>query len=113
MLSKQMTINKRKLSARSGPAARWRAALMSTVVLIAAGFSLVGGELAAQTKTKAKISEDQAKNIALKHLPGEITGVKIERKRGKDVYAVEIQSKDRGEVDVLVDIVTGKVVGTD
>ena len=108
-----MTINKRKLSARSGPVLRWRAALMATVMMIAAGFAFVGGEAAAQTQTKAKISEDQAKKIALKYLPGEITGVKIERKKGKDVYAVEIQSKDRGEVDVLVDIVTGKVVGTD
>jgi uncharacterized membrane protein YkoI len=99
------------LSARFGQLVQWRTMLMVAVVVMAAGFALVGGEVAAQTK--AKISEEQAKKIASKYLPGEITGVKIERKKGKEVYAVEIQSKDRGELDVLVDIMTGKVVGTD
>lgn len=60
----------------------------------------------------AKITEDVAKAIALKHLPGKITDVKIERKLGKHVYVVEIQTRN-GEKDVFVDIENGRVVGVD
>jgi uncharacterized membrane protein YkoI len=61
----------------------------------------------------AKISEEQAKKIALERIPGKVTDVTIERKRGKNVYVVEIQTPDQGEKDVFVDIVTGEIVGTD
>ena len=44
-------------------------------------------------------------------VPGKVTSVKIERKRGKSVYAVEIMTSDRGEKDVFIDIQTGDVVG--
>jgi uncharacterized membrane protein YkoI len=60
----------------------------------------------------AKITEAQATKIALEQIPGKVTDVKIERKRGKNVYVVEIQTKD-GEKDVFVDIESGKIVGTD
>jgi uncharacterized membrane protein YkoI len=46
-------------------------------------------------------------------MPGKVTDVTIERKRGKNVYVVEIQTPDQGEKDVLVDIVTGQIVGTE
>jgi uncharacterized membrane protein YkoI len=61
----------------------------------------------------AKITEEQAKKIALERIPGKVTDVTIERKRGKNVYVVEIQTPDQGEKDVLVDIVTGQIVGTE
>jgi uncharacterized membrane protein YkoI len=61
----------------------------------------------------AKITEAQAMKIALEQIPGKVTDVKIERKRGKNVYVVEIQTPDGGEKDVFVDIETGKIVGTD
>jgi uncharacterized membrane protein YkoI len=61
----------------------------------------------------AKITIEQATKIALERIPGEVTEVKIERKRGKHVYAVEIQTPDKGERDVFVDIQTGEVVGID
>jgi uncharacterized membrane protein YkoI len=61
----------------------------------------------------AKITEAQAMKIALEQIPGKVTDVKIERKRGKNVYVVEIQTPDGGEKDVFVDIVSGKIVGTD
>lgn len=60
----------------------------------------------------AKVSEEQATQIALKRMPGEVTSVVIERKRGRNVYVVEIQTP-KGEKDVLVDIQTGEVVGTE
>jgi uncharacterized membrane protein YkoI len=47
-------------------------------------------------------------------VPGNVTEVVIEKKRGKKVYVVEIIEKGSGaEVDVFVDIETGEVVGTD
>ena len=61
----------------------------------------------------AKITEEQASVIALKAIPGKVTGVTIEKKRGKNVYVVEIMSETQGEKDVFVDLVSGKVVGTD
>lgn len=61
----------------------------------------------------AKISPEQATKIALERIPGKVTEVKIERKRGKNVYVVEIQTPNEGEKDVFVDIQTGEIVGTD
>jgi uncharacterized membrane protein YkoI len=64
------------------------------------------------TSPVAKISKEQATKIALQMMPGKVTSVVIERKRGKNVYVVEIQTR-RGEKDVFVDIETGKIVGTE
>jgi uncharacterized membrane protein YkoI len=61
----------------------------------------------------AKITEEQARQIALERMPGKVTDVTIERKRGRNVYVVEILTPDQGERDVLVDIVTGQIVGTE
>jgi hypothetical protein len=62
----------------------------------------------------AKINGNQASEIALKVIPGKANSVAIERKRGHNVYVVEILRKDDGvEKDVFVDIETGEVVGTD
>jgi uncharacterized membrane protein YkoI len=61
----------------------------------------------------AKITKEQATKVALEHIPGKVTDVTIERKRGKNVYVIEIQSPDQGEKDVFVDMESGKVVGTD
>ena len=61
----------------------------------------------------AKVSGDQATQIALKTIRGQATSVKIERKSGKNVYVVEVMTKDAGEKDVFVDIESGDVVGTD
>ena len=61
----------------------------------------------------AKITQDQASAIALKAIPGKVTGVTIEKKLGKNVYVIEIMSETQGEKDVFVDLVSGKVIGTD
>ena len=45
--------------------------------------------------------------------PAKVTDVAIEKKGGKNVYVIEIQSPEQGEKDVFVDIETGKIVGTD
>jgi uncharacterized membrane protein YkoI len=64
------------------------------------------------TPPVAKISGDQATKIALGLISGRVTNLTIERKRGKNVYVVEIQTP-QGEKDVFVDIESGQIVGTD
>jgi uncharacterized membrane protein YkoI len=59
-----------------------------------------------------KITKEQATKIALERIPGKATSVKIERKLGKNVYTVEIETAN-GEKDVFVDIESGEIVGTD
>jgi len=66
-----------------------------------------------QTRPVPKISQEEATKIALERIPGTVTDVTIERKRGKNVYVVEIQVPNQGEIDVLVDIETGRIVGTE
>jgi len=61
---------------------------------------------------KASITEEQAIKIALNRVDGDVTDVEIERKNGREVYAVEIDD-DGDEVDVFVDIKTGEIVGTE
>lgn len=87
---------------------------------LCAGLLIGGQSLAATTDDMpslkppgAKITEEKAKEIALKVVPGEVTGVTVEKKKGKQVFVVEIMSKTKGEKDVFVDIVTGKVIGID
>jgi hypothetical protein len=70
------------------------------------------GKPAKQKSAAAKISAEDAKRIALQRVPGKVTDVTIEKKKGKSVYVVEIQTGSR-EVDVFVDIQTGEIVGTD
>ncbi len=104
--------------ARSARALSMCAALALGSALLAFGASAAEKDaVAAGAKASAaasnRITEEQAKEIALKALPGKVTGVTIEKKRGKNVYVVEIMSDRKGEVDVFVDLVTGKVIGTD
>ena len=104
---------------------------MRNTTLIATGLAfilLAGGVQASGDTTKAaessqseqtedtakpKIDEKRASEIALKKVPGKVTGVAIERKYGKNVYTVEIMSRKGKETDVFVDMGNGKVLGTD
>jgi len=61
-----------------------------------------------------RISEEQATRAALQVLPGKVTDVTIEKKRGKNVYVIEILAEKNGaETDVLVDTDTGAVLGVE
>ena len=59
------------------------------------------------------ITHDEAKQAALVEVPGTVTDIETEGYRGKLVYAVEIQSESGIEMDVFVDIKTGKVLGSE
>ncbi|UPJ52750.1 PepSY domain-containing protein [Bradyrhizobium sp. 200] len=91
--------------------------LLASLFLVAPAVAVVQAQQTAPSKGRAqpaaKITEEQAKKIALERIPGEVTDVAIEKKRGKNVYVIEIQSPEQGEKDVFVDIETGKIIGTD
>jgi uncharacterized membrane protein YkoI len=65
------------------------------------------------TPPVAKVSSAEATKIALERIPGKATDLTIERKGGKNVYVIEVQTADGGEKDVFVDIESGQIVGTD
>jgi uncharacterized membrane protein YkoI len=93
-----------------------RAGLLAILLLapaMAAGQAQQPGPSKERASPAAKITKEQATRIALERIPGEVTDVVIEKKRGKNVYVIEIQSPQLGEKDVFVDIETGKIVGTD
>ena len=102
---------------------QWLAVSLSfTVILGAACCNVAAAAAAAETKDSsavqtanvAKISKEQATQAALQALPGKVTDVTIEKKRGKTVYVIEIVSeKDGAETDVLIDMTSGAVLGMD
>jgi hypothetical protein len=59
------------------------------------------------------ITEEQAKEIALKEVPGKVTDVAIERKYGKVTYVVEIDPDSGPETDVIIEAATGIVLGVE
>ena len=91
--------------------------LLASLFLVAPAVAVVQAQQPSpstgRAQPAAKITEEQAKKIALERIPGEVTDVAVEKKRGKNVYVIEIQSPEQGEKDVFVDIETGKIIGTD
>lgn len=58
------------------------------------------------------ISEDDAKLIALKAVPGKALNVAVEKQKGINRYVVEVVPTAGGkEWDVIIDMASGKVVG--
>ena len=70
-------------------------------------------DLASKKKPDREISDEKAKEIALKAVPGNVTGISIEKKDGIQRIVVEVLTKDGSEIDVIIDMVTGKVVDTE
>jgi uncharacterized membrane protein YkoI len=68
---------------------------------------------AAQAAQVRKVSDEQAEAIALETVSGDVTGIGVERKLGKRVIVVEVLREDGGETDVLIDMESGEVLGTD
>jgi len=57
----------------------------------------------------SRITEEDAKAIALQAVSGTITDIEIEREQGYIVYAVELDTSE-GETDVKIDMETGKII---
>jgi len=88
---------------------------------LAAAFSLAAGNLAAQDRNvpdslvaKAKISEDSARAIALKRVPGTLQGTELERERGRLMWDFKIQRNGRkGTTEVEVNAMTGRIIAVE
>ncbi len=92
---------------------------LSMLALIAA-LSLPAGRLVAQDATrnvpdslvsKAKVSEDSARAVALKRVPGTVQGVALERERSRLMWDFKIQRTGRkGATEVEVNAMTGRII---
>lgn len=60
----------------------------------------------------AKVSQQEAVNIALGQAPGKVLETELENEDGFLVYAIEIATKDAGVREVLVDAGNGKVLAS-
>ena len=97
--------------------------LLSTITLVA-GLSLAAASLSAQDSTQAptrnvpdslvsqaKVTEDSARAVAMKRVPGTVQSTVLERKRSRLVYEFGIQRAGRsGTTKVTVSATNGKVV---
>lgn len=67
-----------------------------------------------KTQVVKIISEDEAKQIAVKQVSGKAVDVAIEKKLGANRYVVEVRPEAGGkEVDVIIDMASGKVLAVE
>jgi uncharacterized membrane protein YkoI len=67
-------------------------------------------EQQAKLASQAKITKEQAQEIALKRAPGTVESGELEREHGKLVYSFDIRNS-KGTIDeVQVSAITGKIV---
>lgn len=64
----------------------------------------------AALQKEAKISMDQAREIAVKKAPGTVKSSELEREHGKLIYSFDIQTSKTEITEVNVDAKDGKVV---
>ncbi len=62
---------------------------------------------------RTNITEEEAIEIATQFLEGPVTEVGIEFKLGRVAWVIEIRSPQEGETDVIIDIETGEILGTE
>ena len=99
--------------------------LFTTLTLVAA-VACAAGSLAAQEApgptrsvpdslvSKAKVSEDSARAVALKRVPGTVQSTELERERGRLMWDFKIQRSGRkGTTEVEVSATTGKVIAVE
>lgn len=88
-------------------------AFIFSVFMLTGIFLLTCADVSAQnTKLtkQAKITMEQAREIALKRVNGTITDQELEKKRGKIIYSFDIKDANGKVFDVEIDAKTGKVL---
>ncbi len=83
-----------------------------------AGLILAGGLLGsvtAQTAAEATgeatgLTEAQVIEIALAEVPGEVTEVELEQRRGKSFYEIEVTATDGTETEMKINAETGEIM---
>lgn len=77
--------------------------------LIAAGS--IAGMVSAQSVAEATgLTEEQVIEIALSEIPGEVTEVDQETRRGNTFYEVEVMGEDGTAMELKIDAETGEVL---
>ncbi|MEM7470729.1 MAG: PepSY domain-containing protein [Pseudomonadota bacterium] len=72
---------------------------------------VIGSMVSAQTVADATgLTEDQAIEIALMEVPGEVTEVEKERDDGEQVYEIEILGADGIETEIKIAAQTGEIL---
>ena len=85
---------------------------MALLAVTGSGLLIVAANAADSAVAASNATEEQAKAIALKALPGKVNKVELEAKEGKKTYVVEIiTEKTQEKKDVWVDYYTGKLRG--
>ena len=71
----------------------------------------IAGMVSAQSAADSTgLTEEQVIEIALMEVPGEVTEVELEQRRGAQVYEVEIMAEDGTETEVKIEADTGEIL---
>jgi hypothetical protein len=82
------------------------------LLAVPGGAVMITANAADSSVATSNVTEEQAKTIALKALPGKVNKVELEMKEGKKTYVVEIiTEKTEQKKDVWVDYYNGKLRG--
>jgi uncharacterized membrane protein YkoI len=104
---------------------RYLALVVITASILTAGASLAAaepkalqgnkeaGEEQVKLRREARITMEQAREIALKRAQGNVESEELEREHGKLVYSFDIRNPKRTITEVQVSALTGKVVSVE
>ena len=82
-----------------------------TVLVIALGITLIlGGIFLYSNKLSERYSIEQARNIALQAIPGEVVKEEFENKRGRSMYEFYVRKSNGDMYEVYVDAESAKVI---
>lgn len=84
--------------------------LGSTLTGLALAGGIAGTVSAQSAADTTGLTEEQVIAIALEEVPGEVTDVEQESRRGQQVYEVEIMTADGTEKEVKISADTGKLL---
>ncbi|WP_144611195.1 PepSY domain-containing protein [Bacillus cereus] len=70
------------------------------------------GKIQLLEKPMKKVTEEQAKEIAVQQVPGNIKGIRLEQKNEKKIYVIEIEKSTNENVIVEIEENTGAFIGT-
>ncbi|HDR7794198.1 TPA: PepSY domain-containing protein [Bacillus luti] len=70
------------------------------------------GKIQLLEKQATKITEEQAKDIAVKQVPGNVKGIRLEQKNEKNVYVIEIEKNANENILAEIEETTGAFIGT-
>ena len=70
------------------------------------------GKIQLLQKQMTKVTEQQAKEIAVQQVQGNVKGIRLEKKNEKNVYVIEIEKSANENVMVEIEEATGAFIGT-